>query len=251
MRPVWQSAIFLLVVVFISLIYKFPANIAYQYFPKNSPVHLSGISGSIWSGHAEQIAFQSLVLKKFDWQLSALGIILGELSVEWSLDDTAAKLQGELSVTSEKVLLKNTTGHIELVSIAQRLPPQDLVLGGKMSLDVAQLEITQEKISNAVGTINWQRAEFFSPENIVLGEFNADLGHEAGRLLMKIKDKDAAVAVKGNIQISVNGRFDYFIQAAVRDTSAPGLLEAFNQLGQTDENGSITLQGSSGALLFN
>jgi len=242
MRSVWQAVAFLFIVVFISLIYKLPAKFVYQQFASNSPVHLSGISGSIWSGHVEQIEIQQLVLKNLDWQLSPFALLLARADIQWRLNDEAAPLSGEVVVSSSRLMINNLQGYIDLLAIAQRLPRQDIIAGGTVNLKDVELEIEQEKIMHAAGRIHWQQAELLSPENIVLGGFNADLNQKDGDLLIQLMDTGGAVSLVGDIQFSLDGQFEYLMKVAVRDTSATGLLDAFNQLGQTDENGKVTLQ---------
>jgi len=243
MRRVWQAAAFLFAVFFFSLIYKLPAKFVYQQFAKDSPVQLVGVSGSIWSGHAEQIVTQQLSLERLDWKLSPLSLLLGEVDIDWTLDDSAALLSGEIILSSSQQSLKNTRGHIDLLAMAQRLPQQEILLGGIVQLDIAKLDLEQNKITNAVGKINWNHAELLSPENIVLGGFKTELSANAGELIMQLSDTGGAASLSGNASLSAHGKFKFSMQIGVRDTSATGLLGAFNQLGPTDENGKVKLSG--------
>jgi len=242
MRSVWQAVAFLFIVIFISLVFKLPAKFVYQQFASNSPVHLSGISGSIWSGHAERVEIQQLVLKNLDWQLSPLALLLGKADIEWAFNDEAAPLSGELTASSSQLVINNAQGSINLLAIAQRLPQQDIIFAGTVNLDSVELGLEQEKITHAAGNIEWQEAELLSPQNIVLGGFSADLSRENEALLIRLIDTGGAVSLLGDIQFSINGQFEYLMKVAVRDTSATGLLDAFNQLGQMDEDGRVTLQ---------
>ncbi len=244
MRTAWKSTIFFLVVIFIFLIYKLPAKFVYQQFSVSSPVQLVGMSGSIWSGHIEQIQIQQLVLEKFDWQLSPWALLWGEVSVAWTLNDTAANFAGELALSSSQLSIKNTRGQIDLLVMAQRLPPQDFLLAGIINVDIRDLHLQQQKILNAEGNIRWHQAALLSPENIIFGDFNASLSNEAEYLVMQLTDTRGAVALLGKMQLSIQGDIEYSLQVAIRDTSQPSLLEGFKQLGKPDEDGSVTLRGS-------
>jgi len=244
MRCVWKATIFFLVVIFIFLIYKLPAKFVYQQFSISSPIQLVGMSGSIWSGHVEQIQIQQLVLEKFDWHLSPWALLWGDVSVAWTLNDTAVNFAGELVLSPSQVSIKNTQGQIDLLVMAQHLPPQDFLLAGVINIDIHDLHIQQQKILNAEGDIRWYQAALLSPENIVFGDFNASLSNEAEHLVMQLTDTRGAVDLSGKIQLSIQGDVEYSMQVAIRDTSQPSLLEAFKQLGKPDEDGSVTLRGS-------
>lgn len=244
MRGVWQSVAFLIVIVFMFLLYKLPAKFVYQQIATNNSVQLVGLTGSIWSGHISKIHSKNVTLENFEWTLSPLNLLMGEVAVAWTLKDSAATLSGDMVLSSEEIKIKNTQGHIDVLPFMQRIPSQQVLLGGTINLNINELNLKQEKLFNTSGIIEWQRAELLSPENIVLGGFKAELSDDAGRLRIQFTDTDGAVFAQGKIIISTQGAFQYSMQVAVRDTSATGLIEGFNQLGQTDEEGKITLRGS-------
>ena len=118
MRSVFAAVSFLLVIIVITLIYKLPAKFIYQQFPNNSSIQLTDISGSIWSGHIDSINTPQLTFNKLDWQLSPWALLVGDIDVQWTLDDPSVKLQGELSLSAEALSLMNIKGHIDLAETA-------------------------------------------------------------------------------------------------------------------------------------
>jgi len=251
MRGVWQSIVFLLVIVFISLLYKLPAKFVYQQLATNSPVQLVGISGSIWSGSASQIHTQNFIIENLKWQLSPLNLLRGEVAISWVLEDRAVMLNGDMLLSSDQIIIKNTQGQVDVLPFMQRLPSQQVLLGGIIKLNINELNLTQGKLLDTVGIVEWKQAELLSPENIVLGGFKADLSDDAGRLRIQFTDTDEALFAEGKIIVSTQGEFQYSMQLAVRDTSATGLIEGFNQLGQPDNEGKITLRGSGDVFNYN
>lgn len=244
MRSILVAVGFLLVIV-TTLIYKLPAKFIYQQlpFPLHSDIQLNNISGSIWSGHIGIINTPQLTLKKLSWQLSAWALLFGDIDIQWYLDDAAVKLQGEAQLSGEQLRLMNIKGHIDLIELGQRLPVQVILLGGKIDLELSQVEFRRSQLVNMVGSIAWKPARLLSPSNIELGEFKADLSSKEGQLLARLSDTGGAVVLTGEFTLSSQGAYYYALAIGVRDTSVAGLLNGFNQLGPQDENGLVKLSG--------
>lgn len=244
MRAAWQAMLFLLVVIFSFLIYKLPAKFVYQQFTTNSSLQLVGISGSIWSGHVEQIRMQQLTLTKLDWQLPPFALLFGEAEIQWQLNDPAAVLTGELLLSSDSIVIKNTHGNINVSLISQRVAQQNILFAGNLNISLDVLEMDQEKILEAVGFINWQQAGLLAPETIFFGGFKANLAKESEQLVMQLSDSGGAVSLSGRLLLTRLGAIRYTLRLGVRDTSAPGLIAGFNQLGRRDTDGMITIRDS-------
>ena len=243
MRSVFIAVGFFLVVILITLIYKLPAQFVYQQLPPNKNIGLSDISGSIWSGHVDSINTPQLTLYNFSWHLSAWALLVGDIDVQWALDDSPVKLQGEVNLSGANLQVNNIKGHIDLLELVERIPAQEIVLGGKVILDISQVEFEEEQFVTVLGLIDWRPALLLSPENIELGGFSANLSSKPERLIADLSDTGGAIALTGDFSLSPQGAYHYAVKVGVRDTSVPGLLDAFNQLGRLDVNGKIALSG--------
>lgn len=244
MRAVWQAIAFFFIVVLIFLVYTLPAKFVYQQVAADIPVKLLGVSGSIWSGHAQQIQLQQISLEKIDWQLSPLALLTGDASIQWQLNDPAVSLGGELVLSSDLIALTNTHGSIDLLAMQQFFPQQDILLAGTITVNIDRVFLDQEKFLDAAGTINWQQAALLAPQNIPFGDFKAKLLNDTGQLNIQLSDLEGAISLSGMASMTRYGAFQYVLKLGVRDTSVPGLLEGFNQLGQPDASGKVTISDS-------
>jgi len=244
MRSVWSAIAFVVFIILITLVYKLPAKLIYQKFSSASSIELVGISGSIWSGHVDSIITPQLTLSQFSWQLSVWPLLIGDVDVQWKLEDPALQLQGEASLSDEELSLIHIKGFSDLVELGTRLPAQDFLLAGVIDIDIPQVEFKQSELINVTGLVKWESAQLLSPANIRFGDFKADLSNSAGKLLANLSDTGGPVSLRGAFSLSTWRSYDYTLEIAVRDTSVPGLLEGFNQLGQHNDNGVVTLQGN-------
>ena len=244
MRSVWGATAFVIFIIVITLVYKLPAKFIYQQFSNVNSVELVGISGSIWSGHIDSITTPQLTLSQLSWQLSVWALLVGDVDVQWKLEDPALRLQGEVSLSGEELSLIDIKGHIDLVELGTRLPVQNILLAGVINIDIPQVEFKQSELINITGLVEWESAQLLSPANIELGDFKADLLNSSSKLLADLSDTGGPVSLAGAFSLSSRGKYDYTLEIAVRDTSVPGLLDGFNQLGQYDDNGVATLRGN-------
>lgn len=244
MRSVWAATAFVIFIIVTTLVYKLPAKFIYQQFSSVSSVELVGISGSIWSGHVDSITTPQLTLNQLSWQLSVWALLVGDVDVQWKLEDPALQLQGEARLSGEELSLVDIKGHIDLVELGTRLPAQDVLLAGVINIDIPQTKFKQSELINMTGLVKWQSAQLLSPANIEFGDFKADISNSAGKLLANLNDTGGPVSLTGVFSLSPRGVYDYTLEIAVRDTSVPGLLDGFNQLGQHDNNGVATLRGN-------
>jgi len=243
MRSVHTAAVFLIAVIVFALIYKLPAKFIYQQLPSNASIQLKGISGSIWSGHVDEISTPQLSINNLDWDLSVWALLVGDVDMRWMLNDSAMELQGDVSLSNDYLKLSDMQGSIDLVELGERLPEQEILLGGKIELDITTIEIESNEVIDAIGTINWEPAQLLLPRNIELGKFKAELSSDLGALVADLSDTGGATSLAGDFNLLVNGKYSYTVTLSVIDTSVPGLLEGFNQLAPHDHNGRANLNG--------
>ena len=78
--------LFLLFIFF--LIATTPARWVVQTFmPENADIRLSGITGSVWSGHAESVAIQRQSIKDVSWTINPLVLITGGIGGSVDIKD--------------------------------------------------------------------------------------------------------------------------------------------------------------------
>jgi len=244
MRSASSAIGFFFVIILITLIYKLPANFVYQQLPQSNVIQLNGIVGSIWSGRVDTINTQQVTFNNLNWQLSAWSLLVGDIDVQWALVDDAVNLQGNIKLSGDNIQIHNLEGQIDLLELGGKITEQPVVLGGQVIVDVGYVEIEDKQLIDVSGLVEWKSAMIVSPENVELGEFKAVLSNDSDQLLAMLSDTDGAVELQGDFNLSPTGTYSYAINIGIRDTSVPGLLDGFNQLGKQDYNGRITLQAN-------
>lgn len=243
MQRAWQAAIFLVVVIIIFLISQLPARFVYQHIAKYIPVHVQGVSGSVWAGKARTLEFGTLSLHALSWELSPLALLKGELQIDWTLGDPVMRFDGSLSLALNQVHITHTRGRIDALALTQQLPDQAMVAGGFLEVDIEEITVGRKKFLSAKGVVTWTMASLYSPQTVTLGGFKGELGIDGDRLAMQLRNTGEIIYLDGNASLSRQGAVNYVMQLGVLDITVPGLLDGFNQLGQPDQNGYITLLG--------
>jgi general secretion pathway protein N len=202
-------------------------------------VKLQSVSGNVWKGHAANARVGSFNLGQLDWDLSALGLLLGDVDLEFRFRDQDTSGAGDVSLG-----FTGTTqaSDVELSFSAESLQPLiygfPISISGKFRGTINELEYTQGDVLKADGRIVWQSAALRAPQNIELGDFLLTLSpHNTGT---KVKITDSSQGpVKAEINIKLDGKGKYnmngWLQA--RDEGQQHITEALRIIGKADSTG--------------
>lgn len=164
--------------------------------PKN--LHVSEITGSVWSSKVEQVIIDETSIQKINTQLNfwSLFTLTPKFSITFG-DSFIAGPEGELelSLSQEKAQISNLTLFIKANEIAQQITlPLPVLAQGDVKLTVLNAEIDLLKESQCVaakGTAVWTKAGVVALEqNIKLGDFTADIDCDNGALALIISPKN-------------------------------------------------------------
>ena len=139
-------------------------------------VTLTGISGTIWSGHAArawvEIDQQPLMLGRVQWQLQPWRILWGaplSLSSVWGQQ----ALRAQLSYRPDgSIVLQDASFSVSTQLFKAFFP---LYLGGALSGEFAQIAIDEGHVVNAEGVVRLLRGVWTARSgNIPLGDYQID-----------------------------------------------------------------------------
>lgn len=239
-----------LLVIAVVVVWTLPAQTAWSMLgSRASALHLRGVSGSIWDGHANQASVSGVPLGALDWQLQVAPLLHGQLRANTTLSGGLAQAKGEV--------WRDHDGRIEIHAMRMQVPAQQL----QDVIDMPQLQLlgsfdvfVDHAIIKGVwfdalqASVRWQDAG-------VSGSARARFGEVLGAFQL-----DADKHVTGDIHdtgkgpLSVQGKFDatlvgYTLVARLRARDADNLdlQEALMYLGQRQPDGSVVLRASGQA----
>ena len=218
----------LAVFVFMTLLLsQVPARAISRVLPDD--VTLTGISGTIWSGHAArawvEIDQQPLMLGRVQWQLQPWRILWGaplSLSSVWGQQ----ALRAQLSYRPDgSIVLQDAAFNLNTQLFKAFFP---LYLGGALSGEFAQIAIDEGHVVNAEGVVRLLRGVWTARSgNIPLGDYQIDFysADTAGvGTVGVLKTIAGSLELSGNLSATLT---DY--QIAVEATGPVARDESFRQ----------------------
>ncbi len=193
----------------VCLLAMFPINIAYKLFsPKNLPVEVMAVSGTVWNG---ELVFKHIMSGqvRLNWQLSPLNLLLGKVSSEVSFKGTQLDGKGALSIgfISGDIELSHATAYINSALINQPLRAQKITVQGDVELNDTNVVFNwrDKKTSMARGRLIWMGGDVKYPKGRKSKHANlpmlvADLSEENGELKAQVNTTEGLGVAYANLK---------------------------------------------------
>jgi len=177
------------------------------------PLHMSGVSGTVWSGSAASVVVPiqggSYALGSLHWQLKPLSLLTLTpcAKIETRLDTqilsgvACAGLGGKFSV-SDMQLAVPAAAVADLWALVK--------VGGEISVQLESAKFEQDAITQLQGKGSWTQARYHNSESwLGLGTIAFDLSADgSGGLKAKVFDIEGPLQLDLNTQFSMSGAYD-------------------------------------------
>lgn len=219
MKSTLKWGLFCLIIYAVFLVVKLPAVHVLSQLTLPSQVKLSGVSGTIWQGKAQQVSYMGLPLENVNWSLSALPLIWGEVNANVKGGNfrqaEQIALNGHISASQSAVTAQDLTAYIPAYIAMAALPlPLPVKAEGRFKINLAELNYDYATgCEQLTGDGQWLNAKVAGVKKLIdLGNFKANLGCEKQQVLVKVKQPnslglDAQVNLPANMKFTVSGRF--------------------------------------------
>ncbi|MFL0795882.1 MAG: type II secretion system protein N [Cellvibrionaceae bacterium] len=200
-------------VFIISLLVNIPANVI---IPKKlQGLNLHGIQGTLWQGSVAQISQnnQALPVQQLQWNLSALALLTGNISLEIEeLNTPAHQASIRYSLTSDTLEVSNAFWELPVQILQPLLPTMAVQMGvkpqGVLALSFKQLTIEGASslspntlpIPTAInGAVKWEGAIINTPaEELIFGTPTLALSSEGNQILGRLNNGLPSLLIKNN-----------------------------------------------------
>lgn len=212
-------------------------------FPKN--IHLSSISGTIWSGKAENFKISGIELGSIKWNLHALNLIVGELSADISVLNNKQYINTEISVSySGKVELEETRFLVDLSSLQPLTYGLPFSYSGKASGYFPVSFFHKNNYVGVNGKLSLTSIDMTSPQQQSFGDFVVDFRAEKeGATSGQLKDSGGVLNINGQLMLKKNGQLNISAKLAAREAGS-SLEQALSFLGKKDASGRVKFNNS-------
>ena len=202
-------------------------------------VKLQSVHGSIWNGHASNARVSSFNLGKLDWNLSAWGLLVGDVDLNLKVRNEESRGSGHVSLGFGGATIAND---VEVSFPSEILQPLmyglPISISGDIRGTIEELVFIKNQTLNANGRVVWQSAALRAPQNIELGDFLVALTpHNTGTKIKITDENQGPVQTEINIKLEGNGRYSLNGWLKARDQTQQHITEALRIIGKADSTG--------------
>lgn len=211
----WVSLCLLVYLVF--LVIKLPAVQVVSKVPLGKDVRISGVTGTIWHGHAQRAIINGLPVSDLSWSLAFFPLLIGEINAEVKAgnvrDLEQISVNGEVSVKGQRLVINDLLAYIPTNLVIGMLPlPIPVQADGrfKVQLDAVDYE---EGCHEFKGNGQWLNANYTGTAGVIdLGNFTADFSCNNSNIVVEVKQPNsfglsATTLIPANMQYKITGRF--------------------------------------------
>jgi len=230
----------------IFLVVTFPSNIAYtywkQYLGQQTPIQVTGLDGSIWSGQASSATFKGQTLQPLKWSFQPFNLFLGKLAVDWefTVEDGYGKGQAGYSLL-DGYYLQDMDAWLPVATLAPMMNATALKPAGKLSVKLDSLYSDGKSVTSANGSIEWHDAEITLLSKMLLGSYHVDIRQEDDILSGVLSDKGGPIEATGDFTLSPEGDYQFDGLLSLRDADRKDLRQALSSMGRPNREGKIKL----------
>ena len=238
MKRGWLLALLGVLVFVVLLVATLPARVLVDRIPA---VQASGVGGSLWSGHAQTLSIQGVVLGRAQWRLFALPLFLGQLKIQADVNPPGGQGTAHCIITFRRdVTCSQVDASLPLQSLQMRHLPQGW--SGRLVADLSHLAVKQGWPVAATGRIDVQDVQKMagaglSPFGSFRVEFPAHDIDPAQGLVGALTDTGGPLSVVGTLRLAPDRTYVIDGRVAARGGAPAEVARAIEYLGLPDAQG--------------
>ncbi|WP_137937202.1 type II secretion system protein N [Chitinivorax sp. B] len=220
-----------------------PASVLPVVFDKTIPgrIELVGLSGSVWRGRVERVAFDGLPLaNKMEWSLSVLRLLTGRVGIELTMSEGKANVVANRN----QIQLRDTRLTVPLAVLGKFVKPvQQYQLNGQGVLAAQHFEWDSGKAQGDL-TVEWHQASSNMVSLPVLGDYQLVANAGPRGFAGKVTTLSGALQVNGDGTWSQKEGLSIRLQLRPEPSQAEVLRPLLSIAGQPAADGTYHLNTS-------
>jgi general secretion pathway protein N len=219
-----------------------PAEYAYRLVADRlGVVRLTGISGSIWDGHATGTQVFGQELGTLGWRLQAAPLLSREVMAHIDLSGGEVTATGLVDRTSDGTIsVRDATFHMPASMAAPALDIPALQLVGNIDGTLTQAQLRGVGVTDASGNLRWNNAAVAGAAQAQLGDLEATFSSTPdGGIAGVAHDLGGPLQLAGTFKVAMDS-FDVDANLSARDGNAQ-VTEALRYIGEPQADGSSHL----------
>ncbi|MGA9856145.1 MAG: type II secretion system protein N [Gammaproteobacteria bacterium] len=230
----WWLAGFLAYLIF--LLATLPADYPLAWWQKRVPdARLSKISGSVWSGAAQEFTLNGQPWGELQWHVDWRALFTGHMGYRLQLRTTGMDIQGRVAGNRGDLLLQDVRGHIPITRLEALLPLPSGSVSGNLDVDLNRVLLIKMRPVLADGVVSLTDTTLSWPQSLTLGSYQLKLTSQAQKGISgSFIDTSGPLVVQGTLALAPDGR--YWVSGTLTSRD-PGDAALSNLLGYLPKDG--------------
>jgi len=223
-----------------------PAARAYPLLKSSiAPLALYDLDGTLWSGRAGTADLGAYRLGSLSWQAHPWKMLLGRLEFAWTAAKDTAQGSGVATRSlTGKIHFSETNASVPVAELSALLPFFPLKPEGVLRIELSKIQIDDNIIVAADGTLDWENAAFLTPQPVKLGGLALTLATDDGGVKGTLLDKGGALQAQGVLRLKPDGSYQFTGTLASRDPQQPQIQQSLAFLGKPLPDGKVAVSWS-------
>lgn len=244
----WRYLLIGLLAYLVFLVVQFPADRAYAMW-KTGPgaqqkVVLSGLSGTVWQGSAQQALIDGQRLQGLEWHLKPWTVLFGKLSLDYEVRLDDGFLRGSLAADPQ--------GAVAFDALEAKLPLAQLSIkalaalrpAGVVNLNLQDVDWNGQALLSAQGRVVWTGAGINLFQPLQFGDLALTLETRDDAVVGQLSDGGGPLQADGLLTLKPDGSYQFSGSFAARDGTQSPLGRALKSLGRPGADGRIQVSQS-------
>jgi general secretion pathway protein N len=214
-----------------------PVSLVTRYLPPD--LKASGLSGSVWRGHASALAFRNQPIGSLDWSVRPLQLLMLQLAYDVELKRPDGHARATVSVRPGGLLdLADVDARLPVSAFAGTLSPRGW--SGDIEVAIDKARISKGWVDGADGLIRALDLKAPGGAGIRIGSFELTLGAGAvgtDALTGRLRDLGGPLTVRGTLAVRRDRSYLLEGEVAPGPGATPGVFRSLAFLGEPDAQG--------------
>lgn len=221
------------------LSFTLPAQYVVGWLGKRMPeVRLSGVTGTLLSGRAEELSWQSVRLGSLQWSFDWLAPFTASCGYRFVLQTGDQTLTGRADVRGSHLWLRGFDGRLPVSLLDRWLPLPSHSVSGMLEMHLRQVDFNAGRLQSAEGEVQLQEATLAWPQAYALGSFRMTLSPASpDGLNAALSDLASPLKLQANLGLTAAGAYHLAGTLGARDPSDSATRTLLAALGTPDSTG--------------
>lgn len=230
------------------MLQQLPAKTVVQWLPKDmlqrSKVQLTGVTGSIWNGHAVKLRLNGFGLSNLSWQLHTWPLLLGDVSlaIKFRQTDAFGKAEVKTDFGGKELVLSSVQGGFPATQLMPLFYGFPIALAGQLTTDIQEATIRKGQQLSLQGELLWREASLTAPQHILFGDLQVKMQAQDTGTVLSVQDQGGPLQLQGQVTVQGNGAYETNIRVSARSTASKALAQSISILGVRDAQGNVQIK---------